>query len=72
MIIGIYNGGNLEREIHVQALRVNSSFPQRLFDTQLLEIQYYQSELESQDHSVDGELSEIEKTINEFRKRIEE
>ena len=46
--------------------------PQRLFDTQLMEVQYFQSESESQDQSVDGELSEIEKTINEFRKRIEE
>ena len=72
MIIGIYNGGALEREIHVQTLRVNPSFPQRLFDTQLMEIQYLQSAAESSDQSVDGELSEIEKTINEFRKRIEE
>ena len=72
MIIGIYNGGALEREIHVKALRVNSSFPERLFDTQLMEVQYLQSEVNSPDQSVDGELSEIEETINEFRKRIEE
>jgi len=72
MIIGIYNGGALEREIRVQALRVNSSFPKRLFDTELMEVQYLQSLVESPDQSVDGELSEIEKTINEFRKRIEE
>jgi outer membrane lipoprotein-sorting protein len=72
MVIGVYNNGALEREIHVKALRVNSSFPQRLFDTQLMEVQYLQSVAESPDQSVDGELSEIEKTINEFRKRIEE
>lgn len=72
MIIGIYNGGDLEREIHVKALRVNSSFPRRLFDTQLMEVQYLQSEAASPDQSVDGELNEIENTINEFRKRIEE
>jgi len=72
MIIGIYNDGTLEREIRVQALRVNSSFPKRLFDTQLMEVQYLQSVADSPDQSVDGELSEIEKTINEFRKRIEE
>ncbi len=72
MIIGIYKGGALEREIYVKALRINSSFPRRLFDTQLMEVQYLQSLAESPDQSVDGELSEIEKTINEFRKRIEE
>ena len=72
MIISIYNSGSLEREIQVTALRVNSSFPKRLFDTQLMEVQYLQSVAETADQSVDGELSEIEKTINEFRKRIEE
>ena len=72
MVIGIYNGGVLEREVRVKALRVNPSFPQRLFDAQLMEVQYLQSVAERPDESVDGELSEIEKTINEFRKRIEE
>lgn len=72
MITGIYKGGALEREIRVQTLRVNSSFPKRLFDTELMEFQYLQSLVESPDQSVDGELSEIEKTINDFRKRIEE
>ncbi len=72
MLIGIYKGGALERDIQVKALRVNSSFPKRLFDTQLMEVQYHQPVEESPDQSVDSELSEIEKTINEFRKRIEE
>jgi hypothetical protein len=71
MHVAIYKGGAMVREIRVEALRVNPSFPKGLLDAENLEIKYLQSMPENSDTSVDGELSEIEKTINEFRKRIE-
>jgi outer membrane lipoprotein-sorting protein len=72
MHVAIYKGGGIVREIRVEAVRVNPSFPKGLFDAERLEIKYLQSIPERPDTSVEGELSEIEKTINEFRKRIEE
>jgi len=72
MLVGIYRDGELTREIKVAALRVNAAFPKRMFDPEYMEATYHQSVSEHQEGSVDGELSEIEKTINEFRKRIEE
>jgi hypothetical protein len=72
MHIAIYKDGGIAREIRVEALRVNLSFPKGLLDTERLKIKYLQSIPERSDMSVDGELNEIEKTINEFRKRIEE
>ena len=71
MHVAIYKGGGMVREIRVEALRVNPSFPKGLLDAENLEIKYLQSMPKESDTSVDGELSEIEKTINEFRKRIE-
>ena len=72
MHVAIYKGGGIVREIRVEALRVNPSFPKALLDVEHLEIKYFQSMPEKLDTSVEGELREIEKTINEFRKRIEE
>ncbi len=72
MHVAIYKGGGIVREIRVEALRVNPSFPKALLDAERLEIKYFQSMPEKLDTSVEGELREIEKTINEFRKRIEE
>ena len=72
MHVAIYKGGGMVREIKVEALRVDPSFPKGLLDAESLEIKYLQSMPKQSDTSVDGELSEIEKTINEFRKRIEE
>jgi hypothetical protein len=72
MHVAIYKDGGMVREIRVQTLRVNPSFPKKLLDAERLESEYYQSMPERSDPSVEGELSEIEKTINEFRKRIEE
>lgn len=71
MHVAIYKDGAMVREIRVEALRVNPSFPKGLLDAENLAIKYLQSMPEKSDTSVDGELSEIEKTINEFRKRIE-
>jgi len=71
MHVAIYKDGGMVREIRVEALRVNPSFPKGLLDAENLEIKYLQLMPKKSDTSVDGELSEIEKTINEFRKRIE-
>ena len=72
MHVAIYKNGGIVREIRVEAMRVNPSFPKELFDAERLKSKYFQSMPEGSDTSVEGELSEIEKTINEFRKRIEE
>ncbi len=72
MHVAIYKAGGIVREIRVEAMRVNPSFPKGLLDVERLKIKYFQSMPERSDTSVEGELSEIEKTINEFRKRIEE
>jgi outer membrane lipoprotein-sorting protein len=72
MHVAIYKKGKIAREIRVEALRVNPSFPKGMLDVESLKIKYFQSMPERSDTSVEGELSEIEKTINEFRKRIEE
>lgn len=72
MHVAIYKNGVIAREIRVEALRVNPSFPKGVLDAERLEGEYFRSMPESSDTSVEGELSEIEKTINEFRKRIEE
>ena len=72
MHVAIYKGGGMVREIRVEALRVDPSFPIGLLDVESLQVKYLQSMPKLLDTSVDGELSEIEKTINEFRKRIEE
>ncbi len=72
MHVAIYKDGGMVREIRVESLRVNPSFPRELLDAEQLESKYFHSMPEKSDTSVEGELSEIEKTINEFRKRIEE
>jgi hypothetical protein len=72
MHVVIYKDGSMVREIKVETMRVNPSFPKGMLDVERLKIKYFQTIPERPDTSVDGELSEIEKTINEFRKRIEE
>ena len=72
MHIAIYKDGKMVRDISVESLRVNPSFPKGLLDSKRLEIKYLQSMTEKSDEFVDKDFSEIEDTINEFRKRIEE
>ena len=72
MHIAIYKDGGMVREIKVETMRVNPSFPKGMLDVEGQKLKYFQSMPERSDTSVEGELSEIEKTINEFRKRIEE
>ncbi len=72
MHIAIYKDGGMVREIKVETMRVNPSFPKEMLDVEGLKLKYFQSMPQNSDTSVEGELSEIEKTINEFRKRIEE
>ena len=72
MQVVIYKDGNMVREVKVETMRVNPSFPKGMLDVERLKIKYFQTIPERPDTSVEGELSEIEKTINEFRKRIEE
>ena len=43
MHVAIYKDGGMVREIRVEALRVNPSFPKELLDAESLEIKYFQS-----------------------------
>jgi hypothetical protein len=72
MVVVIYQDGRMVRHIMVETMRVNPSFPKGMLDVEGLKIKYFQTIPDNSDTSVEGELSEIEKTINEFRKRIEE
>jgi hypothetical protein len=72
MQVDIYKDKVLVKKISVAGIRVNPSFPADMLDVGQMEIKYLQSTMDSATPSVDGELNEIEKTINEFRKRIEE
>ena len=72
MHVAIYKDGGIMREIKVASMRVNPSFPKGMLDAEGMKMKYFQSMPERADTSVEGELSEIEKTIDEFRKRIEE
>lgn len=72
MQVGIYKDEVLVQKISVAEIRVNPAFPKDMLDVEQLEIKYLQSTMDKSATSVDGELNEIEKTINEFRKRIEE
>ena len=72
MQIGFYQDEKPIREIRVEALRMNLSFPRDLFDIERLKAKYMLAAPEVKDGSVSGEISEIEKSINEFRKKFEQ
>lgn len=59
------------REIKAETLRMNLSFARELFDIELIKAKYMLAAPEVKDGSVSGEISEIEKRIDEFRKKYE-
>ena len=71
MRIVFYQDEKPVREIKVEALRTNLSFSRALFDIERIKAKYMLADPEVKDESVSGEISEIEKNINEFRKKFE-
>ena len=71
MRIVFYQDKKPVREIKTEALRTNLFFPKALFDIEKIKARYMLAAPEVKDESVSGEISEIEKNINEFRKKFE-
>ena len=69
MHIEFFADGNLVREIHVENIKVNPSFPKNLFDIEHLKSRYPQAESTvPEDQDKKESLNEIEKTIENFKK----
>ena len=68
MNIECYQNGNLVREIQVKSYALNPKFPEQLFDIQQLQAQYMQ---ETPLKPVSKDLNEVQKTIEDFKKRYE-
>jgi outer membrane lipoprotein-sorting protein len=71
MQIAFYQDEKPVREIKAEELRMNLTFPKDLFDIERLKTKYVPVVPEVKDGSVSGEINEIEKSINEFRKKFE-
>lgn len=71
MQIAFYENETLVREIRVETLKTNLSFPEPLFDIRELKAKYAAAESEDKDGSMTQELDDIEKSIKEFRKKFE-
>ena len=68
MNIECYQNGKLVREIKVKSYALNPKFPEQLFDIQQLQAQYMK---ETPSEPVSEDLNEVQKTIEEFKKRYE-
>lgn len=71
MQIAFYEGEKLVREIKVSTVKTNLTFPEELFDIKELKAKYAAAVPEAKDGSVSQELNDIEKSINEFRRKFE-
>jgi hypothetical protein len=68
MLVEFYEDGVLLREIRVERMRVNLTFPQELFDVARLRVEHAVFE---EDETVSEELDEVQESIDEFRKKYE-
>ena len=68
MNIECYQNGRLVREINVKSYSLNPTFPKELFDIQQLQAHY---KIETLAEPVSEDLSEVQKTIEEFKKSYE-
>jgi len=71
MLMEFYEDGILLREIRVERMRVNPTFPTELFDVNRLRVEHTAFEDEADDETVSEELNEVQETIDEFRKKYE-
>ena len=63
--------GILHREIRVERMKVNVTFPKELFDVARLRAEHTTFEDGLDDETVSEELNEVQETIDEFRKKYE-
>lgn len=68
MRIEFFFNGSLIREIHVQDIKVNPSFPADTFDIQQLKSQYPQHAVSEPENRAEEDMDEVQKTIEEFKK----
>ena len=68
MHIEFFFNGSLAREIYVQDIKVNPSFPADIFDIQQLKSQYPQQALTEPEKGAKEDMDEVQKTIEEFKK----
>jgi hypothetical protein len=68
MHIEFFFNGSLIREIYVQDIKVNPSFPADIFDIQELKSQYPQHALSEPENRAKENMDEVQKTIEEFKK----
>jgi outer membrane lipoprotein-sorting protein len=68
MHIEFFFNGNLVREIYVQDIKVNPSFPADIFNIQELKSQYPQHALSEPENKANEDMDEVQKTIEDFKK----
>lgn len=68
MRIEIFSNGALVREIYVQDIKEDPSFPADFFDIRKLKLQYPRRASDEQENEAKEDLDEVQKTIEEFKK----
>jgi hypothetical protein len=68
MHVEFFLNGSLVREIYVQNIKVNPSFPANIFNIQHLKSQYPQQALSEPENGTKEDMDEVQKTIEEFKK----
>lgn len=71
MHMQFYEDGVLLREIRVERMKVNLTFPKELFDVARLRFEVAAQAQEADKEAVSEELNEVQETIDEFRKKYE-
>ncbi len=71
MHIEFYAGQRLVREIKVEDIRINPSFPEGIFDIEHIKSIYQPMVVIVPEQNKKGEISDIQKTIDEFKKMYE-
>ena len=68
MHIEFFLNDSLIREIYVQDIKINPSFPAEIFDIQEIRSQYPQQALSEPENKDKADVDEVQKTIEEFKK----
>ena len=66
-----FQDDTLLREIRVEKMKVNLTFPEELFDVARLRFEHATQSEEANNEAVSKELNEVQETIDEFRKKYE-
>jgi len=71
MHMQFFEDHTLLREIRVERMKVNQTFPKALFDVARLRVEHAVPAEEADDEAVSEELNQVQETIDEFRKKYE-